>query len=305
MIDQRTAPPSATNVCALVVAYYPDDGFEARLVPILPQVAMLLIVDNTPDALPLSQHFQEKWDGTLFTIKNNGNKGIAKALNQGLSFASERGFPWLLTLDQDTNIYSDIVRTLSNTYVECEPAPAVIGANYIDRQNKRIKVKPQNRMGYVVQKTVITSGSLIDVTVAMHISGFSEDYFIDQVDHEFCLRVRANGGRVVISRKPTMEHSVGETGGAWLPLLGHLPSHPPLRKYYIARNSLVTITRYWRSEPTWCLRRALRLLLGLPLMAVLERQRVSKVRAFCAGIADGWCGRMGPCGREWLTESTG
>jgi rhamnosyltransferase len=158
---------------------------------------------------------------------------------------------------------------------------------------------------YLDQKTVITSGTLVDAPFARSIGGLREDYFIDQLDHEFCLRARAHGGRVVISREPLMEHSVGEAGGAWLPWVGPLPKHSPVRKYYVARNSLVTIARYWRTEPDWCLRRATRLLVGLPLMAVLERQRIAKVRAFFAGITDALRGRMGPCRHGWLLRSGG
>ncbi len=128
--------------------------------------------------------------------------------------------------------------------------------------------------------------------------GFREDYFIDQVDHEFCLRARAHGHQVVISRKPVMAHSVGESGGVWMPWLGVLPNHPPVRKYYIARNTVVTVKAYWRREPQWCLRRLARLLLGLGGMAFLEKQGFAKVRAFAGGIADGLHGRMGPCTRE-------
>ena len=104
----------------------------------------------------------------------------------------------------------------------------------------------------------------------------------------------------MISRRPVMEHSVGEIGGAWLPLLGHLPRHSPLRKYYVARNSLATIADYWRGEPDWCLRRAIRLVAGLVLMVLLERQRQAKGRAFLAGVADAIRGRMGPCRRGWI-----
>ncbi|MHB9100825.1 MAG: hypothetical protein ACYC2E_04865, partial [Sulfuricella sp.] len=35
--------PSAANVCAVVVAYFPDEDFEARLQTILPQVARLVV----------------------------------------------------------------------------------------------------------------------------------------------------------------------------------------------------------------------------------------------------------------------
>jgi rhamnosyltransferase len=302
MMDLRTAPPSATNVCAVVVAYYPDEGFETRLERVLPQVAMLLIVDNTPEGGFLSESFQRKWAETLYFIGNHANKGVAIALNQGLDFAAKRGCPWLLTLDQDTHCYPNMVSILSKAYAQCEKAPAVIGANYLDRQNHRIKVKTQSKMEYVVQKTVITSGCLVDVSIAMSIHGFREDYFIDQVDHEFCLRIRSVGKQVVITSQPAMEHAVGQSGGAWIPLLGILPNHPPIRKYYIARNTLVTVAQYWRIEPVWCAKRLIRLFLGLLEMALLERHRLRKVHAFFAGIVDGVRQRMGICQKVWLQQ---
>ena len=298
----RTATPSATNVCAVVVAYCPDDGFETRLERILPQVAMLLIVDNTPKAIALSEGFKDKWRNAHYLISNHANKGIARALNQGHDFAAQRGFPWLLTLDQDTDCYPDMVSILSKAYAQCEFAPAVIGANYIDRQNDRIKVKTQSNREYIVQKTVITSGCLVDASIAKDIHGFREDYFIDQVDHEFCLRIRAAGKQVVISSRPVMSHGVGLTGGVWIPLLGTLPNHPPIRKYYIARNTVVTVARYWRLEPMWCAKRLTRLFLGLLEMALLEKHRSRKVRAFFAGIADGVRQRMEVCQIVWLLE---
>jgi rhamnosyltransferase len=95
---------------------------------------------------------------------------------------------------------------------------------------------------------------------------------------------------------------VGEAGGVRLPFLGTLPNHPPLRKYYIARNSLVTIREYWRDEPGWCLRRLVRLLLGLLLMGLLERNRLGKMRAFLAGVMDAMGSRTGPYQHEWLTR---
>lgn len=295
--------PSAANVCAVVVAYFPDEDFEARLQTILPQVARLVVVDNTPDAISLSPDIIAAWGERLHCIANHANMGVAAALNQGLEYALQIGCKWLLTLDQDTRCYPDMVATLLQVHEACEPKAAVIGANYFDSQNHQLKVPASGETECLEQTTVITSGSLVDAGVARTVGGFREDYFIDQVDHEFCLRVRAHGYRVVISRKPVMDHSVGGPGGARLPLLGILPNHPPLRKYYIARNTVVTVAEHWRREPDWCLRRSVRLLLGLLLMATLEKQRLAKVRAFAAGIVDGVSHRMGPCEREWLYRS--
>lgn len=294
--------PSATNVCAVVVAYFPDEDFEARLQTILSQVARLVVVDNTTDAISLSPDIIAAWGERLHYIANHANMGVAAALNQGLEYALQQGYPWMLTLDQDTQCYPNMVTTLGSVYENCSPRPAVIGSNYLDPRNHKPKVPPQGNE-CLEQKTVITSGSLVNAKIALLIGGFREDYFIDQVDHEFCLRLRIQGCRVVISREPVMVHSVGRPGGVDVPLLGILPNHPPLRKYYIARNTVVTISAYWRQEPGWCLRRFMRLMLGLGHMAVLEENRLAKVRAFAAGIADGIFRRLGPCRRKWLLRA--
>ena len=293
----KPATPTAANVCAVVVAYGPDQAFEARLQTILPQVAQLVVVDNTPDAISLSPNLRTVWGERIHCIANHSNRGIAAALNQGLEYAAQNGYPWLLTLDQDTHCHADMVKILAHAYTDCSPPPVVIGSNYFDPQNRRLKVKVDGRHACLEQTTVITSGCLVNAAVALKLHGFREDYFIDQVDHEFCLRVRAHGHRVVVSSRPTMTHSVGQPGGARVPWLGVLPNHHPVRKYYIARNTVVTVAKYWQREPSWCVRRLVRLFLGLAEMALLEDRRLRKVQAFFWGVWDGAHQRMGPCHR--------
>jgi len=301
--EKTVSPPVARTVCAVVVAFFPDLDFEEHLRILLPQVGALVVVDNTPE-LKRERHIavSVEEEKQIRIIENRSNVGVASALNQGLEQALEWDFAWMLALDQDSYCLSDMVQTLANVYAACELKPVVIGGNYLDPRNNRTKIPASAAGGFLEQKTVITSGSLIDTVFARAISGFREDFFIDQLDHEFCLRARSRGGFVVISRKPVMKHSVGETGGAWFPFLGHLPNHPPLRKYYIARNSLVTIAEYWRLEPDWCLRRLIRLLMGAVSMFLLEKHGYSKLRAFACGVTDAMHRRMGPCQRKWLCD---
>jgi rhamnosyltransferase len=294
--QKKTTARTSDSVCAIVVTYFPDKEFNERLQKLLPQVAEVVVVDNTPEesATPDLKNILQNNAVGVHLIKNRINAGISAALNQGLKHALNRGHRWILTLDQDTQCFPDMVDTLLKVSEVCTPTPAVIGGNYFDPQKGRQAVQVREAEDFLEQKTVITSGSLIDAGLAAAIGGFREDYFIDQVDHEFCLRARAHGHKVVISRKPAMTHSVGRPGGVQLPFLGVLPNHPPLRKYYIARNTVVTVAQYWRQEPEWCLRRLARLLLGLAFMALLEEHRLSKVRAFARGVVDGLCRRMGP-----------
>lgn len=302
---QENIPGDTPNsVCAIVVAYFPDEEFGARLHSLLPQVARVVVVDNTPQESAVHRLKKLLEDlAPVHLIENRANVGISAALNQGLQYALDAGCKWVLTLDQDTQCFPDMVHTLLVVSQACKPVPAVVGGNYLDPRSKQPKVPIGEAEAFLMQKTVITSGSLIDARLAAAIGGFRDDYFIDQVDHEFCLRARAHGHKVVISRKPVMIHSVGRPGGVRVPFLGVLPNHPPVRKYYIARNTVVTVMAYWRREPEWCLRRLVRLLLGLGEMALLEDQGLGKVRAFAGGVVDGLRGRMGPCTRESILHA--
>jgi len=286
------------SVCAVVVAFHPTPELDVRLRAILPQVRSLVVIDNTPAAVRSRRiSLPELTDRNTCLIENTENIGVGAALNKGLEYALQHDCDWLLTLDQDSDCHNNQVATLLTAGDACDPPPVIIGSNYLDPRNGVTKAKQDGTPEFIDQITVITSGSLIDVRFAWAIGGFCSEYFIDQLDHEFCLRARANRGRVVICRKVVMMHSVGEAGGAWLPILGHLPNHSPLRKYYIARNSLVTIARYWHKEPGWCLRRGLRLFLGILLAVTLEQQRLNKARAFAAGMFDAWKRKMGQCRR--------
>lgn len=285
---------------AVIVAYHPDEGLSMRITAILPQFQAVLVVDNTPESARdlrlggLAQAHPDK----IKLIQNPENPGVGAALNQGLVWAHHRGFEWLVTLDQDSRIYPDLVQTLTGIAYSAPERPMVVGGNYLDPRNGRTAAPMAGALPYEVRKTAITSGSLVRVDAALKIGGFREDYFIDQLDHEFCLRARRHGYQILISREPVMEHSVGEAGGVRLPFLGVLPNHTPLRKYYIARNSLVTIREYWREEPDWCARRLVRLTLGFFHLALLEKERWKKIRAFMAGGADALHGRTGLCQRR-------
>lgn len=291
------------RICAVVTAYFPGPGFEQRIALVLPQVDFLVVVDNTPGGgcknrlRPLSVQTHR-----VTVIEMGDNKGIGAALNKGLEYAIASGFDLMISLDQDTQCYPHMVATLLSARAEVLPGVAVIGGNYFDARNKKFKISEQGSQNWLEQKTVITSGCLINTAIAEKVGGFREDYFIDQVDHEFCLRLRSDGYGIAITRQPIMAHSVGEADGPRLPLLGTLPGQSPLRKYYVARNSLVTAALYLRSDPLWCVVRFSRLMLGLLSMLLFEKNRAVKAQAFILGCLDAGRYRLGPCQWKSLTE---
>lgn len=295
--------PDTHRICAVVTAFYPDAEFEQRLVTVLPQIDILVVVDNTPGGgckKRLASIFANITNASV--IELGDNQGIAAALNKGLEQALLHHCDLMITLDQDTICYPEMVNTLVTVVNDSTPAIAVVGGNYLDVRNGRTKVSEQGHEKWISQKTVITSGCVIDTRLAQEAGGFREDYFIDQVDHEFCLRMRKLGYGIAITRKTVMSHSVGEADGPRLPGFGVLPGQSPWRKYFVARNSLVTIASYLRTDPIWCFTRLARLMLGLLVTLAFEKNRLTKAKAFLLGCFDAARYRMGPCRWKSLTR---
>lgn len=298
--DREALPgPALENACAVVVTYNPDEEFSVRVQQVLAQFPRVFIVDNGSAAVArdmLASLAAEVPDGKVALLLNDANLGIAQALNQGVSRALQEGFVWGVTLDQDTLVYPDMLETLIAVYADCGFERALVGGNYrnVNKQKNFIECRSDGER-YRECKTLITAGTLIPLALAESIGGFRSDYFIDSVDHEFCLRARANGFRVVISCKPVMSQSIG-SGVVAGSLFSRFASfnHSPVRKYYIARNTLVTARNYLFREPAWALRQMWRLLSDFASILLFEAGKFEKTKAFLRGLLHGVIGRMGP-----------
>ena len=141
-------------------------------------------------------------------IHNKENKGIAFALNQGFINAKNEGFKWVVTFDQDSLPFPDIIETLSLTYNSYfrKDNIGAIGINYTHENNSRVK---SDLSGYLVQEYLITSGCLIPTNTFNKIGPFPEHYFIDNVDLEYSLRIRKSGKILLITKKIGMYHKAG------------------------------------------------------------------------------------------------
>jgi rhamnosyltransferase len=141
-------------------------------------------------------------------------------------------------------------------------------------------------------KLVHTSGSLIPVRVFESIGLFREDLFIDQVDYEFCLRLRKSGLRIAIADRAKMWHRLGSistTQVLWKTL--HCANYSRERHYYLARNRIAVgrlhkDLSYIRSQADSMAREICKIVL-------CERGKMKKLRAVATGVLDGMRGRLG------------
>lgn len=279
--------PDGQNVAAVIVTYHPEPGLPTRLAPLVGQVGSIVVVDNGSIKEELAPLYELEAQGMVAVIRNATNAGLATALNQGLRWVSERGFTWALTLDQDTEPESSLVEEAARVFGAFRDRhPAVIGAG---RPETACPEDPGRPVAYV-----ITAGALHSVRDWEALGGFRDDFFIDRIDVEFCLRARARGRAVVTSCRPTIRHAIGRPTRHRALMRWVSPSnHDPVRRYYITRNRVVIWITYWRQEPRFIAFDMWSALKEVVKLLIFEDQRRDKLGGIGRGVWDALRGRTG------------
>jgi rhamnosyltransferase len=282
------------RIAAVVVTFHPDELLPDRLERLSRQVASLIVVDNdSGDAAVAMLRGIASRQGAKLRL-NPANLGIAAALNIGMGTAIADGYEWALLLDQDTVVGDDIVETLSAVYeafAEKERL-ALIGSNHRDPISGELflRGRSDDHSSWREVKTAITSGSLIPRSSYEAIGPFREEFFIDCVDIEYCLRARALGFKVIMARKPLMQHSIGTVTMHRLPWKSVAASnHSPARRYYMTRNQVVLAREYLWKEPGWAFTTMYSHLKSTTAVCVLEKDVLRKLKYTAIGVLDGLC----------------
>jgi rhamnosyltransferase len=287
----KFSAPNKDNVTAIVVTYHPDSQFPERLRVIAEQVGTVLIVDNHSSRAEINMLEQcaSCFNATL--LKNTTNLGIAAGLNIGMAHAIRWGYEWALLFDQDTVANRDLVVGLRQAYEEF-PAKGqlgLIGSNYTDTATGTPR-KSTNLTGHawIERRTVITSGTLLSVWVYQTLGAFREEYFIDCVDLEYCLRAKTKQLKVIMTTKPLMTHDVGHTT---MHQIGWkktgTSNHSPTRRYYMIRNQISMAKEYIFREPAWLALSFWTSFKSMVSICLFENQRVEKLKYAALGLLDG------------------
>lgn len=289
----------------MLVTFEPGPGLEDRVRLAAAQLDRLYVVDNGSGADSAAVLERAEQVPGVKLIRNEDNRGQATALNEGLRRGLAAGYAWALLLDQDSECEPTLLDTLAGTFTAGAsggpagpggPRPiAVIGANYRETPDGPAHVTRDGPSPWLEQATVITSGSLISLAACTAIGLMRDDLFIDYVDHEFCLRARARGYRVVMSARPILRHAIGNV--THRPVAGRTVSttnHSPTRRYYRARNRILVYGKYGLREPRWLLHDLWMALKSFAQMCLVEDERGTKLRSVALGVWHGVRGRFGP-----------
>lgn len=286
-------PPRAGATAAVVVTYHPDREFGDRLRRIAAQVAHVIVVDNS-SVRSVGMSLRQLTSETVELIENDRNVGVATALNQGLKRAASMNFSWVVTLDQDSVVDGDMLASLIRIYHECPSRDSIglIGANVRSPISGRAGILCETTGSeYLELKTTITSGSMVPLSAYECVGPFRDDFFIDGVDLEYCLRLRRHGFSVLCSRRPLMTHAGGAAEERTL--FGRVvlvANHEPWRYYYMLRNFVHIARQYFTQEPFWVLAALVNFLKTFVKICLYERNKRAKFAAIARGIGDGVVG---------------
>jgi len=140
-----------------------------------------------------------------------------------------------------------------------------------------------------------TSGSLMPMWAFEECGWFREELFIDQVDFEYCLRLRARGYQIAECEGATLLHTLGapKIYSLFGRRLFGTTNHSAARRYYLARNRIWLLKKYWGLYPYWCAAACIATLKESLRILLVEDGRWSKLGRTALGVRDGLLGRMG------------
>lgn len=263
-----------------LILYNPSPDLMQNIESYIQQVDKLFVVDNSDR----EHHYCD----TLLRLKkisytdNQGNLGIAKALNIAAQKALDEGFDLLLTMDQDSSISADLVEKGRNEFLK-DSSIGIIAPYMVHSQNP---IYPTND-NLIPITAAMTSGSLINLTLLKKIGWFLEKLFIDYVDNELCLRMKSSGYKVMQLNSVYVFHNLGNVVPRKLIFKKlHPTNHSPLRWYYRTRNRLYfykiygkKFKKYMRFDKSVFLKDFIKILL-------FEKYKIEKINMIIKGYYD-------------------
>lgn len=291
-----------SKIIAVVVAYQPNlERLHEQFSALLLQVHSIVVLDNGSGTEIVD--WTKQWSShQVHCIALGQNMGIAHAQNRGIEWARSVQASHVLLMDHDsipaTNMVAELMRALA-----LFPRAGAAGPYYVDSRRaknkspfvrtvglRRTRLECSDGQQVIEVDHLIASGCLIPMDVLDCVSAMREDFFIDLVDVEWCLRARFAGYPVYGVCSAHLEHQLGDKP---VHFLGRqYLTHSPWRHYFHVRNALLLYREPW-VPLNWKLVSAWFLLMKMGFHVVVTAPRLQHLKSMTFGFLDGLSGRSG------------
>jgi rhamnosyltransferase len=275
----------SVKVAAIVVLYHPSTSITTCINSYINQVDYVYIIDNTENIDNIE---------LLNTLKNDNwkyiplfnNFGIATALNRAIRSAITDGYNYVLTMDQDSQFIDNAIMHMKNTF------------NLFDRTGI---VAPNNGYINIIGGSdyfevlfTMASGSLIKTSAYIEIGGFEDKLFIDHVDHDFCLKLKNEGYKIIICKSAILLHQLGCDINS--SLFNHKKSivyHNPERLYYFTRNGIYVSIKFLLLYPLFSCQFICQMVKEFIKIVLVYKNKHKYITSIIKGVFDVFGGKYG------------
>jgi GT2 family glycosyltransferase len=208
---------TSIHVCVVVVLYQRAVSESATCASLSAQRFsesgdLFLIYDNSPQSglgpFPIG------WE----VVCDSTNGGLFAAYSYAISRAKAAGCPWLLLLDQDTELPSDFLVTIHKSLKLWQAKPDVVAVVPIvksgDRQLSPILPRLWRDNAFILRDVIetswlmaINSGTCLRVDFLESIGGFSKEFWLDYLDH-WLFKMIHNLGKSVYVSNISLQHDL-------------------------------------------------------------------------------------------------
>jgi rhamnosyltransferase len=259
----------ADEVLALMVLYKPHKiQLMSNIEAAVNQIDMLLLLDNSPQGDDYNNLVTEiepilsKYKDKVEYKHNDSNLGLPPCYNYAIDLAKTKKMKFLLLLDQDSNLSENVVSKLLSAYYFLSKTLKVgavcsLNKEKIDYSSDTYLWDFYERKGLYKKggirevELAINSGFMAPISVYEEVGNYDENYFLDCVDQEMCLRIRNRGYKIFLVEGAIVNHSEAELIiGNLIFLKFYVKRNDPIRYYYISRGTLQLLNKYIFSFPS-------------------------------------------------------
>ena len=300
--------PNRTTLVGVLVTFSPTEAQKSRIKDIAAELDFLFLVDNTECESAISV---DSFPSNVRVLLNGNVSGIAGALNLGVKKAiKDFGDCFIFLLDQDSSLPPSFFARQYNFAVKY--GRMVVAPKYFDVNSKTFgnytrlsKWRIYNVMGMEAVQPfevtfAITSGTLIYSSVFEEIGFFREDFFIDHVDSEFCVRLQRADHLILVNPDVVFMHSIGSRKLRKFLGIDFKPNfHSPVRRYYAVRNGILMLREHFKIFPSLLWLIVIRIGYEYTGIIFFENFRWAKLTALFWGVIDGIFFNVGRCKRRF------
>jgi len=237
------------------------------------------------------------------------NIGVGGGFSVGLDYAAtQRRHDWIWLLDQDSLPDDDSLEQLLkaiDSLGDQADSIAILAPTCTNEKTKLdytglvwlygLRKPPVSARHQPISfvDSVISSGTLLRREAVENVGLPRSDFFMDFVDHEYCLRLRRHGYKIAVVRASRFEHAIGDP--RTVRVLGFEKTwshHVPWREYYMTRNAVFTV---WEYDPDWRTKFAVahRLLCHAAAILLFGEDKLACLAMMYRGFTDGCTGKLG------------